>query len=97
MGEQALLHAGHEDHGKFESLGIVERHQRDRIRAAPPAFGGYLLFRVGDERHLVQERRKRSIAVLLLKILGRGQQLGQVFQADARLHGLFLLKRLSVP
>ncbi len=49
MRQQALLHADHEHHGKFEALGRMERDQRHPIRRL------IQLVLVADERNFLQE------------------------------------------
>ena len=45
MREQPLFHACHEDHRELKPLGIMQRHERYRIRVVALAVGRDLLLR----------------------------------------------------
>ena len=91
MGEEALLHAGHEDDRVLQPLRRVQRGQRHRVRHL-----GVGVVDVGDERHLLQERAERRAALEFLVLCGDVAQLLDVLPAHLRVLLVAALEVLAV-
>ncbi len=77
--EDVLLHAGEEDDGKLQSLGGVQRHQRDHAAVIGSL---WYLVGIGHQRDLLKEGGQATINISAIEFPGNRNEFVEVLDAS---------------